>query len=88
MQNYYQTIAEIYKRLQDKESKQLFEARLSYLFNRDYNEYTETVRKIYDDWISPELENAIKTTEGGGRYNIWMRSRWQKNLPVIIGLGI
>lgn len=57
--NYYQKMCEIYNRLQDEESQSLFEARISYLIDRDEEEYMNKINRLYHDWRSPELEEKI-----------------------------
>lgn len=65
--NYYQRMTEIYKRLQDEESKSLFEARISFLLNQDQSEYMETIGKLYHDWYPlAELEEKVSITKPKG----------------------
>ena len=60
MNNYYQSMTEIYNRLQDEESKTLFEARIAYLVNRDQDDYIQTIGNVYSDWHPlPELQKKI-----------------------------
>lgn len=52
---------ETYNRLQDEESRRLYEARISYLFNRDADEFIRMIDSLYavSDWRSDELEEKI-----------------------------
>lgn len=47
--NYISTINEIYKCLQDDESRALYEARIAYLLERDEDRYISRIGKIYQD---------------------------------------
>lgn len=58
--NYYQKMNEIYERLQDEESKKLFEARITYMLTENQDFYMEDMHNIYDDWkTSVELEARL-----------------------------
>lgn len=58
--NYYDAMQSIYGRLQDEESKALFEMRINFLINEDQDGYMERLRGLYHDWIpSKELEEKI-----------------------------
>ncbi len=55
---------EIENRLQDEESRILFQARLDYAANGDQKAYFDVLDTLYDDWhISEELRD--RTAEGG-----------------------
>lgn len=60
-------MTEIYEHLQDQESRDLFEARISYALNKNQSEYMDTVRELYDDWkFSYELEERISEIKPKG----------------------
>ena len=60
--NYISTINEIYKCLQDDESRALYEARIAYLLERDEDRYISRIGKIYQDWYSAEdLKRELET---------------------------
>lgn len=60
MTNYYQKMMAIYERLLDKESKILFEARISYLLDHNQENYIKTVCGLYDDWRAWDFEKGIE----------------------------
>lgn len=65
--NYYQKMNEIYAHLQDEESKELFEFRVTFLLDHDQNHYVDAVQKLYHDWIpSKELIDKMSETEPEG----------------------
>lgn len=67
MQKYYQKMTEIYSRLQDEESKILFEARIQFLLDKNQDTYMETIQNLYQDWYqSEELENKIAVLKPEG----------------------
>ena len=87
IENYYQNMTEIYQRLQDEESKMLFEARISYLLNQDQNEYMKRIDEYYHDWFpSTELEKKMASVKpkgiiifgcaNGGKMILRMLSFW------------
>ena len=54
IKNYFQQMSEIYKHLQDDESKKLFEARIAYLIENDKSRYISRLGEIYQDWYCAE----------------------------------
>lgn len=59
-------INRVYSRLQDSESRMLFDARLKYARDRSTVDFFDTVGRMYDDWYSPQLNerlSALKTRE-------------------------
>lgn len=50
IKNYYQQMNEIYARLQDEESRQLFEARITYLFSKNVDDYMAVVDEMFYKW--------------------------------------
>lgn len=60
IRNYYQKMNEIYGKLQDEESRKLFEARIAYLIERDKHKYILKLGEIYKDWYSvSELQTEL-----------------------------
>lgn len=58
--NYYDAMQLIYGRLQDEESKILFQMRINFLINEDQDSYMERLRGLYHDWTpSKELDEKI-----------------------------
>lgn len=57
-------LCDIAEKLQDEESKIIFEARINYLFTRDEDEYYKVIEKITKKSICMELEDFLKDNEG------------------------
>lgn len=63
---YFKKMTDIYARLQDEESKKLFEARISYALKDDQTAYMESIGALYDDWnLQEELEEKMKDKPDG-----------------------
>lgn len=66
IENYYQKMNAIYEHLQDAESRALFEARITYLLNKNEDDYEQTIRSLYHDWHSQkELEDKLSMNPKG-----------------------
>lgn len=66
VKNYYQAMNQIYGRLQDEESRVLFEMRINYLINQDCNDYMEGLHGLYNDWYSQkELNRKLSMNPKG-----------------------
>lgn len=64
--NYYQKMNEIYAHLQDAESRLLFEARITYLMNKNTDDFVNTIRSLYKDWHSQkELDDKLSQNPKG-----------------------
>lgn len=67
IRNYFQKMNEIYEKLQDEESRKLFEARITYMFTQNQDLYMEDMFHIYDDWeMLTELEDKINEVHPKG----------------------
>lgn len=57
----YHKMTKIYNRLQDDESKALFNAKITYLLNQNLDEFLEFIKCLYapGEWTSEELEEKI-----------------------------
>lgn len=56
----------VYNALQDEESRELFEARLSYVFDRNQNLYEDKIHQRYSDWRCPEIDDCLAKIESDG----------------------
>ncbi len=64
----FESMLRIYQRLQDDESKELFDMRITYLLNHDLDGLLERVYHLYADskWTSLELEDKITAVNPKG----------------------
>lgn len=53
----------IYDKLQDEESRRIYQARLEYLFDGDEAQYFEQVARLHDDWRASAKVDACKKAE-------------------------
>lgn len=53
-------INKVYDTLQDEESREIFDARLSFAFNRNQDMYEDRMQKLYKDWTCQELDERLK----------------------------
>lgn len=56
----------VYNKLQDDESRKIWEARLSYAFDRDHYKLEDELHRLYNDWKCEELEEYIATLKPKG----------------------
>lgn len=56
----------VYNALQDDESREIFKARLSFVFNRNQDMYEDKMQQMYDDWQCSELDECLAKTEAEG----------------------
>ncbi|EOS29442.1 FkbM family methyltransferase [Lachnospiraceae bacterium 28-4] len=59
--SYYQKMNKIYERLLDRESKVLFEARISYLLDHNQDNYMKTICGVYNDWKAIDFKEREKS---------------------------
>lgn len=54
--NYFREMLAIYERLQDEESKRVFEIRIAYILNRNMDNYVGALLDYYHDWRPLEID--------------------------------
>lgn len=62
MHGMVEKINRVYNRLQDEESRRLFDARLTYTIDKNTAPFFDAVGSMYEDWYSPQLEERLAAT--------------------------